>query len=182
MRPRLMQKGVQNMLVPASPYISILQHSAKGQLWHKHVAGVPVKWARVNAYSRLWNMPSDNSSADISSLIWLQSMLQLLVSERGFSLTFGPKNWSSLKRGVLKGESTDLRSTSFIRGVLYETECQEWFVGHCWSVVGFTYSRINKKNKNDATHKIAYLYFNIWVPFLIFWFFYYLWNDEYLKK
>lgn len=86
MTPGSMHKGVQNVLVPASPHFPILQHSAQGQLWYKHVAGVPVKWARVDAHSRLSNMPSDNSSADISSLIWLQSMLWLLGAEWSFLL------------------------------------------------------------------------------------------------
>lgn len=119
-----------NMLVPASPYFPILQHSAKGQLWYKHVAGVPVKWARVNAHSRLSNMPSDNSSADISSLIWLQSMyVWLLLSEWDFLLHLVRRIEAPWKEEVFKGESRDLRRASSICGVLYElNECQEWFV------------------------------------------------------
>lgn len=121
--PRSMQEGVQNVLVPASPYFLILQHSAKGQLWYKQVAGVPVKWARVNAHSRLSYMPSDNSSADISSLIWLQSTyVSLLLSEWGFLLHLVRRIEVPWKEEVFKGESTDLRSASFIHGVLFETE------------------------------------------------------------
>lgn len=84
--PGSMRKGVQNVLVSASPHFPVLQHSAQGQLWYKHVAGVPVKSARADAHSRLLNMLSDNSSADIGSLIWLQSMLRLLVAKWSFLL------------------------------------------------------------------------------------------------